>query len=84
MSMWHEDRLLIDGKLLPAQDGATYDTVNPATGGVLGTSADATVADARRAIEAARTAFDTTGWSRDPALRRGPGIVRNPGRWTVV
>ena len=32
-------------------------------------AADATVADARRAIAAARRAFDTTDWSRDHALR---------------
>jgi acyl-CoA reductase-like NAD-dependent aldehyde dehydrogenase len=67
---WHEDRLLIDGELGPAEGGATYDTINPATEAVLGASADATVGDARRAIAAARRAFDTTEWSRDVALRQ--------------
>jgi acyl-CoA reductase-like NAD-dependent aldehyde dehydrogenase len=37
---------------------------------VLGQSADASVGDARRAIAAARRAFDTTEWSRDVALRQ--------------
>src|SRR3954453_6011773 len=45
---WHEDRLLIDGELVAAEGGATYDTINPATEEVLGASADATVGDARR------------------------------------
>ncbi|HUR76865.1 MAG TPA: aldehyde dehydrogenase family protein [Acidimicrobiales bacterium] len=67
--MWHDDRLLIDGRLVGAVGGATYDTLNPATGDVLGQAADATVTDARHAIDAARRAFDTTDWSRDPAFR---------------
>jgi aldehyde dehydrogenase (NAD+) len=66
---WHEERLLIDGELVPAAGGATYETVNPATEEVLGVAADATVADARRTIDAARRAFDTTHWSTDHAFR---------------
>src|SRR5438477_531470 len=27
---WHEERLLIDGKLVEAEGGATYDNINPA------------------------------------------------------
>jgi len=50
MAIWHEDRLLIDGELVAADGGRTYDTVNPATDDVLGTSADATAEDARRAV----------------------------------
>ncbi len=69
MTTWHEERLLIDGELVPAADGATYETVAPASGAVLGVAADATVADAQRAIGAARRAFDTTEWSRDHAFR---------------
>jgi aldehyde dehydrogenase (NAD+) len=69
MTIWHEDRLLIDGALVAAEGGRTYDTINPATEEVLGTSADATVGDARRAIDAAKRAFDTTEWSRDQAFR---------------
>ena len=67
---WYEDRLLIDGELVPASGGATYDTINPATEETLGTAADATVGDAVRAIAAARRAFDTPEWSRDTALRQ--------------
>jgi aldehyde dehydrogenase (NAD+) len=69
VTAWHEERLLIDGELVPAAGGATYETVDPAHETVLGVAADATVADARRAIGAARRAFDSTGWSRDHAFR---------------
>ena len=58
MTIWHEERLLIDGALVPASDGGTFETVDPATEEVLGVAADATVDDARRAIAAARRAFD--------------------------
>ena len=69
MTIWHEDRLLIDGELVAAEGGRTYENVNPATEEVLGASADATVGDARRAVAAAKRAFDTTEWSRDQAFR---------------
>ena len=69
MTIWHEDRLLIDGELVAADGGRTYENVNPGTEEVLGTAADATVGDARRAVAAAKRAFDTTEWSRDQAFR---------------
>ena len=62
MTIWHEDRLLVDGELVAAEGGATYETIAPATEEVLGTAADASVADAQRAVAAARRAFDTTSW----------------------
>lgn len=67
--MWHEERLYVDGQLVEADGGRVYDNVNPATGEVLGVAADATEADVRRAIAAARRAFDETDWSTDVALR---------------
>jgi aldehyde dehydrogenase (NAD+) len=69
VTIWHEERLLIDGELVAAGGGATYETISPSTEQVLGVAADATVDDARRAIGAARRAFDTTDWSRDHAFR---------------
>ena len=33
---WHEERLLIDGELVDAEGGATYDNVNPANEEVIG------------------------------------------------
>jgi acyl-CoA reductase-like NAD-dependent aldehyde dehydrogenase len=68
--MWHEDRLLIDGELVAAEGGAAYENISPSTEEVLGTAADASIGDAKRAVEAARRAFDTTEWSRDHKLRQ--------------
>ena len=62
-ALWHEDRLLIDGELVAAENGKTYETISPSTEEVLGTAADASIADTKRAIAAARRAFDTTDWS---------------------
>ncbi|HEX5066500.1 MAG TPA: aldehyde dehydrogenase family protein, partial [Myxococcota bacterium] len=64
-----ESRMLIDGKLVESQTGATFANINPATEAILGRVADASMADMQRAIDAARRAFDETGWSTDRALR---------------
>ncbi|WP_206474864.1 aldehyde dehydrogenase [Dietzia sp. KRD202] len=61
--------LLIGGELRPATGGATFDVLNPATEEVIGRAADAGREDMDAAIAAARTAFDTTDWSRDHAFR---------------
>jgi aldehyde dehydrogenase (NAD+) len=67
--MWHEERLLIDGKLVEAEGGKTYDNINPANEEVIGQVADASAADVERAIAAARRAFDETDWSTNTELR---------------
>ena len=64
-----EERLLIDGALRTARSGRVFETVNPATGEVLGVAADGTADDMDDAIAAARQAFDGTDWSTDVALR---------------
>jgi betaine-aldehyde dehydrogenase len=45
------------------------ESVNPATGAVLGRWADGGEAEARAAVAAARRAFETSPWSRDRGLR---------------
>ncbi|GFG72554.1 aldehyde dehydrogenase family protein [Mycolicibacter senuensis] len=65
-----EPRMLIDGELLRAASGAEFDNISPATGRVLGATAAADAADMDRAIDAARRAFDDTGWSTDRELRK--------------
>lgn len=62
-----ERHMLIDGQLVGAQQ--TYPSINPATGDVVGYAPNADVADAERAIAAARKAFDTTDWSTNVELR---------------
>jgi aldehyde dehydrogenase (NAD+) len=64
-----ETRNLIDGALVEASNGAMFDNIDPATGGVIGQCSDGTKEDADKAIAAARRAFDDTSWSEDPAFR---------------
>jgi aldehyde dehydrogenase (NAD+) len=65
MSSFAEQRLYIDGTLCDAEGGRVYDNINPLTEELAGVAADASCADAERAIAAARRAFDETEWSRD-------------------
>jgi betaine-aldehyde dehydrogenase len=60
-------RHLIGGEWVSG--GSTGESVNPATGEVLGTFADGGEAEARAAVGAAVEAFETTGWAREPATR---------------
>jgi aldehyde dehydrogenase (NAD+) len=70
MGVQGESRMLIDGKLVDAASGRTYDNINPATEEVIGQVADGGEHDIRSAIEAARRAFDETGWSTDRKFRK--------------
>jgi betaine-aldehyde dehydrogenase len=57
----------IDGEWIGSD--AVSESINPATGEVLGRWADGGEAEARAAVEAARRAFDTSLWPRDRNLR---------------
>jgi acyl-CoA reductase-like NAD-dependent aldehyde dehydrogenase len=61
--------MLIDGELVEGAAG-TFSNINPATEEVLGEVSNASAADMRRAIDAARRAFDGTTWSTDRELRK--------------
>ena len=63
-----ERDLFVDGKWMPASDGARVDVVNPATGTLVESVACATLDDTRRALRAAQSAFGP--WSRTPAKER--------------
>ena len=65
-----ENRNLIDGELVDASNGNTFENVNPATEEVLGTVADGTKDDMERAVAVARRTFDESSWSGDPAFRQ--------------
>ena len=65
-----EQRMLIDGKLVEADSGKTFENVNPATEEVIGEVTDASTAEMHRAIDAARRAFDETDWSTNHAFRK--------------
>jgi aldehyde dehydrogenase (NAD+) len=65
-----EMRMLIDGKLVEAKSGHTFENINPATEEVLGVVSDAGHDDMDAAIAAARRAFDETDWSTNKDLRK--------------
>jgi acyl-CoA reductase-like NAD-dependent aldehyde dehydrogenase len=68
--------LLIGGEHVPAADGATFETVDPATGEPITSVALAGAEDVERAVAAARAAFADSGWSTLPAARRAGLIHR--------
>ena len=55
------ENLLIDGERVPAAEGATFETVNPASTEVFRTVAQAGPEDADRAVRAATRAFEDWG-----------------------
>ena len=65
-----EQRMLIDGKLVEADSGKTFENVNPATEEIIGSVADASTAEMQRAIDSSRRAFDETDWSTNHAFRK--------------
>ncbi len=66
----------IGGEWIAPANGGTYDRTNPATGAVVETIPWGDVEDARRAIDAARAAFDAGTWSKAPAPQRA-SVLRN-------
>lgn len=69
LTLGHE--AFIDGQFCPASDGATYDTINPATGELLAATAACTDQDVDRAVASARASFDAGVWSaKAPAERK--------------
>lgn len=71
-------KLLIDGKWVVAEDGATMERKSPAHALVVGVYAQAGVVDAERAIAAARVAFDKGEWPRMKGADRAK-ILRKVG-----
>jgi acyl-CoA reductase-like NAD-dependent aldehyde dehydrogenase len=62
-------RLLIDGELVDAEDGRTFQCEYPATGERWGATPFATSGDVDRAVRAAHRAFEG-GWGRTPPNQR--------------
>lgn len=61
----------IDGRRVPSLSGATFDCINPATGGLLTTVSACNEADVDRAVKSARAAFEDGRWSgKSPAERK--------------
>jgi aldehyde dehydrogenase (NAD+) len=76
-------KLFIDGDWVEAESGATFASFAPSTGEHIGDIAKASRADAVKAIEAARRAFDdgpwprATGAERADVLRRVAGLLQS-------
>src|SRR5438046_10442914 len=65
-----EHQLLIDGERVPAADGRTFQTLDPATGNPIADVAHAGPEDIDRAVNAARRALEEGPWSPAPAAER--------------
>ena len=68
--------MLIDGAHVPASDGATFDTFNPADGKVWATAPEATAEDVDRAVKAAHRACYEGPWSTMTPSERGRCLRR--------
>ena len=77
-----ETRALIDGQLVPAQDGRVFDRITPIDGRVFAQVARGSGADIDAAVAAARASFEEGAWRRaEPkvkkrVLRRFAELVR--------
>jgi aldehyde dehydrogenase (NAD+) len=69
-------QLYIDGEFCAAQDGAMFDTVNPATGEVWASVSTAGEADVNRAVAAALQALYEGPWAAMTATQRGKLLYR--------
>ena len=64
------NRLFINGEWVASSSGETFEVRNPANGEVIALAAKGTREDTKRAIEAARYAFDEGGWGESKARDR--------------
>ncbi len=69
-------KLYIDGAFVNAADGATYESIDPGTGLPFASVAQAGLADAERAIAAAKKAFDKGEWPRMTPAERADILYR--------
>ena len=69
----------IGGAFRPARSGRTFDTFNPATGGLLAKVAACGAEDVDFAVAQARDAFADGRWSRLPPRERKEALIRLAG-----
>lgn len=68
--------IFIDGRFRAATSGATFDSVNPATGDLIAPISSADAADVDAAVASARAAFEAGSWSRASAGHRKKVLQR--------
>ncbi|XP_050001720.1 mitochondrial 10-formyltetrahydrofolate dehydrogenase isoform X1 [Alexandromys fortis] len=66
----------INGQFVDAEDGETYDTVNPTDGSTICRVSYASLADVDKAVAAAKDAFENGEWGRMNARERGRLMYR--------
>ncbi|XP_028602504.2 mitochondrial 10-formyltetrahydrofolate dehydrogenase [Podarcis muralis] len=66
----------INGKFVNAEDGGTYDSINPTDGSVIAKVSLATAADVDKAVAAAKNAFEHGEWGKMNARDRGRILYR--------
>ena len=69
-------RLFIDGAWRDAAEGGTFETIDPASGTVITTAADAGPTDVDAAVRAARKALESTAWRNMTPIDRGRLLSR--------
>jgi 4-(gamma-glutamylamino)butanal dehydrogenase len=70
------DGIFVDGAFRSAQSGATFDSVDPATGHVLAAVASGQTEDVDAAVTSARRAFDGGHWSHASVTERKRVLLR--------
>ena len=84
MISWHErartlsfrTQAFIDGRYLDAASGATFDSINPATGKLLARVAAGDTEDINRAVSSARAAFRQGAWADLAPAKRKKILLR--------
>jgi 4-guanidinobutyraldehyde dehydrogenase/NAD-dependent aldehyde dehydrogenase len=75
-SLHIEPRAFINGRHVAAASGETFDCVSPIDGRLLASVASCDVADADLAVAAARRAFESGTWRRQPPRERKRVLLR--------
>ncbi|MGW5063887.1 aldehyde dehydrogenase family protein [Streptomyces sp. NPDC004096] len=70
------DKMLIGSEWCDAADGRRIDVINPFTEGTIGSIPKGGEQDVRRAVKAARKAFETGPWARMSGRERGQRLSR--------
>ncbi|AKJ29683.1 aldehyde dehydrogenase [Caldimonas brevitalea] len=71
-----DGRAVVDGRRVPAADGAEFEKRSPVDGRILGVVARCGSTDVDRAVAAARAAFDDGRWARQPPAARKKVLLR--------
>ncbi|WP_459200829.1 aldehyde dehydrogenase [Pseudomonas tremae] len=74
-----EGRAFIQGEYTAAASGETFDCISPVDGQLLAKVASCDAADAQRAVDSARSAFESGVWSRLAPARRKAVMIRFAG-----